>query len=239
MNTIKIDKNKTQMIAHRGVSGLEKENTVPAFVAAGNRSYYGIECDIYVTLDKKVVVIHDDNLLRVAGCDRGVKGSTLEELRSYNLFDVDSSEKKEYYKIPLLEEYLEICKRYEKKAIVEVKDHISQEEIDIILEVVERSGYLNETVFISFYPWNLFKIRAKYPNQPVQFLTSEMNEKLMNLCFENNFDLDINYNIVTKELIEMFHSHNLIVNTWTVNDKETALKLIEMGIDFITTNILE
>lgn len=39
MNTISIDSKNVQIIAHRGVSGLEMENTAAAFVAAGNRSY--------------------------------------------------------------------------------------------------------------------------------------------------------------------------------------------------------
>ena len=43
MDTIKINRGNTRMIAHRGVSGLETENSIPAFVAAGNRSYYGVE----------------------------------------------------------------------------------------------------------------------------------------------------------------------------------------------------
>ena len=52
MDTIHLkQEGKPLMIAHRGVSGLEKENTMPAFVAAGNRSYYGIETDIHKTAD--------------------------------------------------------------------------------------------------------------------------------------------------------------------------------------------
>ena len=43
MDTIKIHSGSTRMIAHRGLSGLETENSIPAFVAAGNRSYYGVE----------------------------------------------------------------------------------------------------------------------------------------------------------------------------------------------------
>ena len=39
MDTIKINSNGVKIIAHRGLSGIEKENTCPAFVAAGNRSY--------------------------------------------------------------------------------------------------------------------------------------------------------------------------------------------------------
>ncbi|MFQ7076813.1 MAG: glycerophosphodiester phosphodiesterase family protein [Christensenellaceae bacterium] len=51
MNTVKIDKKNCRMIAHRGVSGLEKENTCAAFVAAGVKTYYGIETDVHVTAD--------------------------------------------------------------------------------------------------------------------------------------------------------------------------------------------
>ena len=49
MDTIKIEKKNTLMVAHRGVSGLEKENTLAAFIAAGNRSYYGVETDVHRT----------------------------------------------------------------------------------------------------------------------------------------------------------------------------------------------
>ena len=47
MNTVKIEKQNTKMVAHRGLSGLERENTCMAFVAAGNRSYWGIEVEAY------------------------------------------------------------------------------------------------------------------------------------------------------------------------------------------------
>ena len=51
MNTIKFNHYGTQVVAHRGLSGIERENTAAAFVAAGNRSYYGIETDIWRTAD--------------------------------------------------------------------------------------------------------------------------------------------------------------------------------------------
>ena len=60
MNTIKINMQNKKIVAHRGASRLEKENTLAAFIAAGNRSYYGIECDIHRTADGRYVVIHDE-----------------------------------------------------------------------------------------------------------------------------------------------------------------------------------
>ena len=62
-----------EMIAHRGLSGLERENTCAAFIAAGNRSYYGIETDIHITRDGRFIVYHDDNTLRLTGVDSVVQ----------------------------------------------------------------------------------------------------------------------------------------------------------------------
>ena len=239
MNTIKIDKLNTLLVAHRGVSGLEKENTIPAFIAAGNRSYYGVECDVYVTKDREVIILHDRDTLRVSGVSVNAKESTYEELKKVRFYDVDGVETKDYYYVPKLSEYLEICRRYEKRAYIEIKDHLEQEDIDTILDVVEKSGYLDNVVFISFYPWNLFKIRDKYPNQDVQFLTNVIDERLKGLCYERNFNLDIRHDLVTKELIDEFHAHGLKVNTFTVDKKDEAEKFASWGIDQITTNILE
>lgn len=65
MDTIKFDSNAVKMIAHRGLSGIERENTCPAFVAAGNGGYFGIEADVHVTKDGKFVIIHDETTERI------------------------------------------------------------------------------------------------------------------------------------------------------------------------------
>ena len=91
MNTIKIHRKNTLMIAHRGLSGLEMENTGLAFVAAGNRSYYGIETDIHRTADGKFILTHDDNLKRVTGIDAVVEELEYDALRQMKLLDLDGS----------------------------------------------------------------------------------------------------------------------------------------------------
>ena len=82
MNTTKINSGKTKMIAHRGVSGIECENTAAAFVAAGNRSYYGIETDVHRTSDGQYIIIHDDNTVRVSGKELSVENNDFDTLRS-------------------------------------------------------------------------------------------------------------------------------------------------------------
>ena len=52
-------------------------------------------------------------------------------------------------------------------------------------------------------------------------------------------DIDINFHNITKEQVEFIHSLGLKVNVWTVNLEEDGNRMIEYGVDFITTNILE
>ena len=91
MNTIKVDAKNTGMVAHRGVSGLEKENTCAAFVAAGNRSYYGVETDIHRTGDGNFIIIHDANTARVSHDNINVEESTFDTLRRMQLCDRNDS----------------------------------------------------------------------------------------------------------------------------------------------------
>ena len=95
----------------RGLSGLETENTCAAFVAAGNRSYFGIETDVHRTLDGQFVVIHDDDTLRVSGKLLPVEGSTLAQLRAITLHDWDGRPGRGDVCIPTLAEYIQICKK--------------------------------------------------------------------------------------------------------------------------------
>ena len=103
MDTIKIRAGSCKMVAHRGVSGLEKENTMAAFVAAGNRSYYGIETDIHRTLDGHYVAIHDADTGRVARQKLNVGQSTLAELRAICLNDIADGEPRGDLRIPTLQ----------------------------------------------------------------------------------------------------------------------------------------
>ncbi|AKV55687.1 glycerophosphoryl diester phosphodiesterase [Bifidobacterium actinocoloniiforme DSM 22766] len=63
---------------------LAPENSLPAFAAACQAGY-GIELDVRLTKDKQVVVVHDDDLRRVAGDQRKVADLTYAQLREVTL----------------------------------------------------------------------------------------------------------------------------------------------------------
>lgn len=239
-DTIKIiNKNNTKMIAHRGLSGLEKENTIASFIACGNRSYYGSECDIHKTKDGYFVVCHDENTKRVSGIDKSINNSTLNELLNIKLIDLFDNKPKNYYLIPLLEEYLDINIKYGLKCVIELKDDFSDEDILNIYNIVKEKEYLDNTIFISFLYTNLEKMRNLSNLVKLQYLVCEYNNEILNKCIKCNLSIDIEYHAVTKELVDEMHQHTLEVNAWTVNDISEANRLIDFNVDYLTTNILE
>ena len=239
MNTIKIDRKNTLMVAHRGVSRLEPENTHLAFVAAGNRSYYGIETDIHCTADGNFILTHDDNVKRVAGIELVAEQTDYATLRSLKLLDLDGTATREDIRMPSLEEYIRICKKYEKVCVAELKNHMTEENVCRIIDCIEAEGYLENVIFISFDFENLVYVRNYRPTQRVQFLFSKYRDEYFDKVTEHGFDVDAYYKILTEELVEKFHAAGIKVNCWTVDRPEDAERLISWGVDFITTNILE
>ena len=239
MNTIKINHEGVKMVAHRGVSGLELENTHAAFVAAGNRSYYGIETDVHVTLDGKFVCFHDDTTGRVAIDNMVVEETTFDTLRSLILADKDGKKGRSDLRIPTLQEYIQICKKYEKEAVLELKNAFKEEDIVKIIDIIRGEAYLDRVTFISFAFENMVCLRKLLPEQSCQFLISKYDDTLPEILEKHHLDLDIRYTALNAENIAALHARGIKVNCWTVDDPEDARRLIADGVDFITSNILE
>ena len=129
MNTIKFNSGNTKVVAHRGLSGIERENTNAAFVAAGNRSYFGIETDFHRTGDGKFVINHDNDLKRVAGENVPVEEVSLAVLQNVVLWDKDDTKGRADLRPASLENYISICKKYEKHCVPELKSVFTDEEV--------------------------------------------------------------------------------------------------------------
>lgn len=239
MDTIKFNKGQTSVIAHRGLSGIERENTAASFIAAGNRTYYGIETDIYRTLDGHFIVNHDMTLERVAGESINVEQAALSALQNVVLFDKNGTKNRLDLHICTLQNYISICKTYEKHCVIELKSNFSEEEIKRIIDIIKDFDYLNNVTFISFAYDNLVKIRNILPNHSVQYLFSTLTDQIIDTVISDRIDVDVKFTELTKENIKVFHDAGLKVNCWTVDNQGDAERLVDWGVDYITTNILE
>lgn len=240
MDTIKFNHpNKPLMVAHRGVSGLETENTCAAFVAAGNRSYYGIETDVHKTADGKYVVFHDDTTGRLAEENVTIEETDYDTLRKMPLRQKDGNFGRSDLRIANLQEYIGICKNYEKIAVLELKNHFEKADVIEIGKTIERLGYLDSVTFISFDFENLVYVKEIYPNQPVQFLTGSCDRQLAERLAAYKMDLDIRFDGINPELMGWCRELGIKVNCWTVDRVEDARAMADMGVAYITSNILE
>lgn len=80
---------KNRYFAHRGLHGDGiPENSLAAFRRACEAGY-GIELDVHLTADEKLVVFHDDTLTRMCGTDGTPEEKTLAELRELSLAGTD------------------------------------------------------------------------------------------------------------------------------------------------------
>ena len=239
MDTVKFNKKDVKIIAHRGLSGIETENTNSAFVAAGNRSYWGIETDIHKTADGVYVVFHDDNTIRMTNKDMVIEKSTYKDLCELTLNDINGKQGRRDLVIPLLGDYICICKKYNKHAVLELKNSFAYEDIKEIVEIIESYEYLDDTTFISFDINNLISLRKILPNQNAQFLTGSFSNEILENLKKYKLDLDIDSKCVTKELVQTMKRNNIEVNCWVCDDAEDGEKLVECGVDYITSDILE
>lgn len=236
--TKQFNNGNVKMIAHRGLSGMEVENTISAFEEAGKRSYYGIEADLLKSSDGKFIVCHDDNLERLSGKQLIVNQTPMAVLMNLAIYD-KYGKTNPGERLTDLYGYLSVCKQYQKQAILELKASFSKEEIAKIIEQINQLDYINSVTFISFNYNNLLYVRELLPNQNVQLLFSEVTEEIIQKVTKAKMDVGVNHKALSKEIIKRFHDANLQVGCWTVDKKLRAKKLISWGVDYITTNILE
>ncbi|MCI5746012.1 MAG: hypothetical protein MR270_07015 [Erysipelotrichaceae bacterium] len=232
---------KTLMIAHRGFSKMERENTLIAFSVAGaTEEFYGIETDIHVTNDNHFIIIHDENTSRVTNnrVNLDVEKNSYDIVKNVVLSDLDGNMRNDL-RIPDMIDYFKICKKYNKVAVCELKQVFSKDQIAEIIKIVDSIDMLNNTIFISFILEDLIMLKEINENIQAQWLLCEYKEEHMETLLKYHLDVDAHYASINKEKIDNLHAHNIKVNIWTVDDINIANKYASWGVDFITSNALK
>ena len=135
--------------------------------------------------------------------------------------------------------FLFLLKKYKKQAVLELKNRMEKKYVLKIAQTIDGLGWLQNTTFISFAGENLVELRKIYPAADAQYLLEDVSEADFQFMVKNRLDADLYWMCVTKELVERIHNEGLKVNCWTVDDEEAARRMMDYGVDFITSNILE
>lgn len=231
---------ETMLIAHRGYRAVAPENTAPAFEKAGEAGFDGAECDIYRTKDGVWIIQHDFNALWMTGSLRKIESSTYESLRKKTVNNGVNIEDYPDLQICTLEEYLAICKKYEMVPVIELKSKNNTEYYKEVVDLVEKSG-VDKVIYISFYE-NCLQAMRKLTDADLYYLCGEVTEEAISVAKGiENCGLDFNGN--TEEnfendaaAIKKAQEAGLSLGAWTIDDLDTMQKLLDLGIQMITTD---
>ncbi|MBM7693084.1 glycerophosphoryl diester phosphodiesterase [Peribacillus deserti] len=231
------------IIAHRGASGYCPENTFAAFDKSIEQGADYIELDIQLSLDGKLVVIHDPALDRTTNGKGFVKNWTYQDLRRLD----SGSWFHEQYKNERIHCLEDIFTRYNGKAglIIEMKKPslypgIEKKLAEALIRV-SFSSSLKYPVIVQSFNENALKTFREYsPHIPIGMLVKKhpaglSNKKIKRISEFAQF-INPKINMVNRRLIQRIHSFGLGVLVWTVRDKQAAEKLRHFGVEGLITD---
>ncbi|MDX9822499.1 MAG: glycerophosphodiester phosphodiesterase family protein [Syntrophales bacterium] len=233
---------KPWIIAHRGDRVRYPENTMAAFRAAFAARVDMIEMDVQLTLDRRMVIIHDPSLERTTDGTGRVNGRTLEELKSLDAgrwFDVRFSREP----VPTPEEVFDL---FGGKVLIniEIKREAFESEgpADAVerqlVALIERRGLLN-SVLVSSFEWGVLEsIRRRRDDVFLAFITRNPGEEgLPEHCRALGiFSLHPNWLFLREEHVQRMHEAGIPVFPYRVDKADEFRCAMTMGVDGVISN---
>ena len=211
-------------IAHRGASAYEPENTLRSFRKAVELGADMIEFDVRMSLDGRLVIIHDSSVNRTTNGKGAVRMKSLGELKD---LDAGMGER-----IPTLEETVEsVAGRT--KLVIELKEDGLEERV---IKVIKEFGVANDVFIVSFKPVRLKAVKEIEPGLKTGLILFASVDPLK-AAGKCGADAVAPFRwFITRRLAEKTREAGMHLFTWTVDEKERAERLRLMGVSGIVTN---
>jgi glycerophosphoryl diester phosphodiesterase len=237
--------------AHRGASSRAPENTLEAFRLAAESGAGGLELDIHMTSDGRIVVLHDDSVNRTTDGEGFVRDMTLHEVRNLDAgyrFTPDGGATYPYrgrgVQVPELEE-----------VVREFPDHkvnidIKEEQLGVeaaLLETIKDAG--DRVLVVSEMQAVVERVRELSGNSiSTGASRREIRDfyRLSRLRLEflvrppyDALQVPVEYGgreVVTPLFVKAAHDRGVRVDVWTIDDPEEMRRLLDLSADVIMTN---
>lgn len=225
----------SKFIAHRGLSSLYYQNSEEAFIAAAKSGFfYGIETDVWLTVDGHWVCCHDASPFE--NRDIKVASVSLDKVQTLpmNPKKWGNARQRGLSYICTTRRYLEICKEYGKVAFIELKTVPGLADLTTLVDLTAEVLGLENAVFISFHARNLERLKRMDRGIRVQILTSTWVQS--RFYISRGYDVDQNVLGVNAVRINKVHQQGREINVWTVRNLASATRFYNAKADYITTD---
>ncbi|WP_405622590.1 glycerophosphodiester phosphodiesterase [Streptomyces sp. NBC_00076] len=213
-------------IGHRGVMGVEPENTLRSFVAAEQAGLDVIELDLHLSKDDALVVMHDADVDRTTDGTGPIAERTLDELRA---LDAGLGER-----IPVFEEVLDAV---ELPLQAEIKDLAAAR---ALAEVLDRRNLTARVEVSSFHDEAIAEITRLLPGVRTALIGSRYGTDIVERAVEAGAaTVCLNIRRLTLETVEAARKADLRIIGWVVNTQEQLRLVRALELDGATTDYPE
>ncbi|MFJ9379873.1 glycerophosphodiester phosphodiesterase [Streptomyces sp. NPDC101455] len=213
-------------IGHRGVMGLEPENTLRSFVAAEQAGLDVIELDLHLSKDGALVVMHDADVDRTTDGTGPIAERTLGELRT---LDAGRGER-----VPVFEEVLDAVTS---PVQAEIKDLAAAR---ALAEVMHRRNLVERVEVSSFHDEAIAEIARLVPGVRTALIASRFGPDVVERATEAGAEtVCLNIRRLTLEVVEAARKADLKIIGWVVNTQDQLRLVRALGLDGATTDYPE
>ncbi len=231
-------------IGHRGAASLAPENTLAAVRAAAAAGVDGCEFDVRRTADGACVIIHDDNLKRTTnGGNVKLASATLAQVRALDAGRWGDWKKDGRFageKLPTLDEMIGEIVKHGVAPVVELKVGGIEE---AVADGLKRHHAVDKAWIIAFDYASLEVFADRYPEYRLAWLVDKQSFQDMDAAdvvrsatLIKCQALNAQFETITPALVKAVHDAGMAMLAWTVDKPEDMRRLIDMGVDGITTN---
>ena len=218
--------------AHRGGPPPAPENTLSALEAAIAAEADFTEIDVQLTRDGQVVVVHDEDLMRMAGSPLVVTRSTFAELRELVQVPDDGSDP-EMRRVATLGEFLERADG-RIRLMVELKYYgFSPDLGEAVVKIIRERGMAGQVVLMSLDLPAVHQLREIAPDMEVGFVSGISVGNLSRLPVDF---LAVSRPAVNPRFLRAARRNDLKVYVWTINRKSRMVDLLLQGVDGLITD---
>ncbi|MFJ2147225.1 glycerophosphodiester phosphodiesterase [Streptomyces microflavus] len=212
-------------VGHRGDPYRARENTLPSIRSALDRGADAVEIDVRVTRDGVPVLLHDATLERLWGHDRRVDRLTHQEVLELTGGGV-----------PTLAEALAAAGEH--RVMVDLPGS-TDASVKKIVGTVRECGAGDRAYYCASAD-AMLRVRAADPAAEIALTwTTLAPPRPVLLEAVKPRWLNYRFGLVSRELADRAHRDGLLVSAWTADTKRTMRRLIERGVDSITTNRID
>ncbi len=220
------------VISHRANAMGAPENSLPALENSIELGIDFVEIDVQLTSDGTVVVLHDEDLMRVTGNPRQIADITADELRDLRLI-TDGEHPDSLLHVPTLDEFLERAKG-RIGVMIELKYYgfapeLAEKTIDLI-----REYEMEDQVLVKSLNFRAVEqIRNLAPDIGLGYVSAVAAGDLSRLPIHF---LSVNQANATSELISRAQREGMGMFVWTVNNREDMIDIVLKGVNGIITD---